>query len=189
MTGASSVWLRGGSDEPGLRGSASPRRAENEEPSPGRGPGRRRAEHRRCPAAGPAQGKSIRRGRVARRLPCVPGAESSSLGRAAGPRTRQHPSPAASGVNTRLSSAAGRTQPLPGPCPPPRDREGLPRDPRGHPLPLNTNPCSGALSCGASDGHQPGPQLPSPAPGSCDTLPVGRGEPAWPQAPGGQGFQ
>ena len=147
-----------------------------------------RAEHHRCPAAGPAQGKSIRRGRVARRLPCVPGAGSSSLGRAAGPRTRQHQSPAPSGVRTHPPIInSGRTQPLPAPWPPPRDREGLPRDPWGHPPRLNTAPCSGAVSGGASDGHQPGPQLPSLAPGSRDTLPVGRGELAWPQAPGDRG--
>nr|XP_005894314.1 PREDICTED: cleft lip and palate transmembrane protein 1-like protein [Bos mutus] len=37
VTGASSVWLRGGSNEPRLRGSVSPRREENEEQSRGLG--------------------------------------------------------------------------------------------------------------------------------------------------------
>lgn len=99
-------------------------------------------------------------------------------GRYASPRAHQCRAPAPSGVRTQPLLTSGREDAtLAGALSP---SEGLRGPPQGPPRPpllrLNTAPRSGALSCGASEGHQPGPQQPSPAPGSRDTLPVGRGE-------------
>ena len=99
-------------------------------------------------------------------------------GRSPSPRTHQCRSPAPSGVRIQPLLTSGREDAtLAGAMSPSEGLRGPPQGPpRPPPLRLNTAPRSGALSCGASEGHQPGPHLPSPAPGSHDTLPVGRGE-------------